>query len=479
MRPFAVLIAVFLLLPAVASAQTDIQAPVELQETDIFGMGARALGMGGAYTAVSEDVSALMYNPAGLAQIRRVELSGGMVNNDVTRDVTHFGPTTSDDLSSTRLDHLALAYPVPTYRGSLVLGIGFHRMSDLDMNYYKEGLLVAPTASLSGLYEYEEFQRDGALNAFTAAAAIDLSPNISVGASLSYINGSSDETWTVANYRAVDMGDYYSLDVGGDDFADRGDQVFYQEIQRSTDVNGYTGSLGFLGYLEGGIRVGLTLDLPVQLNYEGNRYQYLEDWDKIDEFRNVINDDITMPLSVSGGASWGRQGLLLSGGFRWTDYTQIDYNGEILAPPEGASLKGKPAYKSVVAVNFGAEYQIPTLPVRVRGGFFTEPIPYKLLAADTDFAFDSDFDPDTYDDISVVYQDYPQARIVTDRKYWTAGAGVLLQDALSLDVAVVTGKWERETPADYENGTSFYPTLRTREKVSQTRIFASATVHFE
>ena len=33
------------------------------------GVGARAIGMGGAYTAVADDVSACYYNPAGLAQI--------------------------------------------------------------------------------------------------------------------------------------------------------------------------------------------------------------------------------------------------------------------------------------------------------------------------------------------------------------------------------------------------------------------------
>ncbi len=35
--------------------------------------GARAAGMGGAYAAVADDISAIMYNPAGLAQMRRVE----------------------------------------------------------------------------------------------------------------------------------------------------------------------------------------------------------------------------------------------------------------------------------------------------------------------------------------------------------------------------------------------------------------------
>ena len=50
---------------------------VSAQESAAFlklGVGARAIGMGGAYTAVADDVNALSWNPAGLSRLSKREL---------------------------------------------------------------------------------------------------------------------------------------------------------------------------------------------------------------------------------------------------------------------------------------------------------------------------------------------------------------------------------------------------------------------
>src|SRR5215831_2710893 len=39
---------------------------------------ARAVGMGGAFTAVADDPSAVWFNPAGLAQLRQTTILGGV-----------------------------------------------------------------------------------------------------------------------------------------------------------------------------------------------------------------------------------------------------------------------------------------------------------------------------------------------------------------------------------------------------------------
>jgi len=38
-----------------------------------IGMGARAVAMGGAYTAISDDIYALYWNPAGVSQGTRIQ----------------------------------------------------------------------------------------------------------------------------------------------------------------------------------------------------------------------------------------------------------------------------------------------------------------------------------------------------------------------------------------------------------------------
>ena len=55
-----------------------------------LGYGARAIALGGAYTAVADDLTAIYWNPAGLAQVDAVEilsqrntLAGGLVNHNV------------------------------------------------------------------------------------------------------------------------------------------------------------------------------------------------------------------------------------------------------------------------------------------------------------------------------------------------------------------------------------------------------------
>lgn len=72
-----------------------------------IGVGARALGMGGAYTALADDANSLYWNPAGLAKLEKRE----------------FTASHAEMYESTRLDFLAYAHP--TSQGTFSAGLTY------------------------------------------------------------------------------------------------------------------------------------------------------------------------------------------------------------------------------------------------------------------------------------------------------------------------------------------------------------------
>jgi hypothetical protein len=72
-----------------------------------IGVGARGLGMGGAFTALADDASALYWNPAGLSKLEKRE----------------FTASHAEMFENTRLDFLAYAHP--TSQGTFAAGLTY------------------------------------------------------------------------------------------------------------------------------------------------------------------------------------------------------------------------------------------------------------------------------------------------------------------------------------------------------------------
>ena len=79
-----------------------------------IGVGARALGMGGAYTALADDANALYWNPAGLSKLEKRE----------------FTASHAEMFESTRLDFLAYAHPVGD--GAFAAGLTYLSQGKID-----------------------------------------------------------------------------------------------------------------------------------------------------------------------------------------------------------------------------------------------------------------------------------------------------------------------------------------------------------
>lgn len=171
-----------------------------------LGFGARALGMGGAYTGVADDYSAVYWNPAGLTQLRKSEMFLDFTHLRINNDVTYQGNVSNPTASNTKFNSFGLVLPVPTVRGSLVFALGYQKVKDFDYINEFEGASDADNGlsfivdSTEQVYDFfgknvtrgEFLQEEGSMDQYNLSGAIDISPNASFGVALNYWTGKSD-----------------------------------------------------------------------------------------------------------------------------------------------------------------------------------------------------------------------------------------------------------------------------------------------
>src|SRR5262245_40500551 len=133
------------------AATASAQLGVSFNRT---GSGARAAGMANAFIAVSDDGTAASWNPSGLAQLRKPELS--FVGTTTGDSATIAGFRTRDNLASfssaestfraTGIDFASLAVPATIFGKPVTFQGAWRRLYSLD---YREvaSLVRVPTAS--------------------------------------------------------------------------------------------------------------------------------------------------------------------------------------------------------------------------------------------------------------------------------------------------------------------------------------------
>jgi hypothetical protein len=372
-----------------AVAQEDLWVP-ELPLTRDAGTSARALGMGGTYIAISDDAAALRYNPAGLARVQRIELSGTLTDRSRHIETTYFGSPQESRLSRTRISALGIVYPFPTYRGSLVAGLGYASPWPFDLEYARQGGQGATAVE-------EQILEQGSVGEWSFGLAVDASPTLSLGFRTSWIHGSRFQDWA---YRDT-----------------------YGQIHDELDVtlDGFTASFGALSRM-GTARIGMVVDLPRWIVLKGAIHDDIEQQDF------TVDESLTLPFSVGLGAAVPVRRLLLAGDARFTDWSQIDNQGPLRYWEGG---RRRFAYQRTWELHAGAEYLIDLIRpagVRLRAGWAWEPLPYRVLLEEITEAGDP------------VYR---TAHFDPDRSSLSLGLGVLAGESLTLDAAFIFDSWKR------------------------------------
>jgi long-subunit fatty acid transport protein len=199
------------------------------------GSGARALGFAGAFTSIADDATAASWNPAGLIQLKRPEVSAvyrySRFKNDHHSDSDDF-LVGSDDYESDGVNYLTASVPfqLPSFGNNMVFSINYQEAYDFvnsfnarirdrgrerfnkstartfnetqkDLFIFEPGTTMPveleivseiTTRSSSRLDQRIEtdldadlqFKQQGVIDAISPAMAIELNPRFSLGAAL-------------------------------------------------------------------------------------------------------------------------------------------------------------------------------------------------------------------------------------------------------------------------------------------------------
>ena len=406
----AMWIAVVILAPSTAVAQLP-NLTSEIPLPSLTGTDARPMGMGGAGLAISEDASGLYWNPAGLAQMRRIELSASMTHDN--QDFTSVFPGEQESnvsSSSTKFGNAHLAYPFPVYRGSLVLGLGVDQIRNYD--YEME---IQTTTGAPGQRQniHDTFSSGGTLRGWSIGLAGEASPRLYLGATMIFYEG--DEAIGIRQI-TEDVDDAFD------------EELFDDIIETDSDItSGPTFNIGVLYRAGQHFRVGGTIRTAMSLNYEGvqvfNDYTIFDDGSDDNQISEVFFlDEYDFPPSFGFGTSFSRAGLTLAADGRFTDWSQISFGDRPIF-----NRGFQESYEDKFSVNVGGEYLIGTSPFRVRAGYIYDPVPFRLH-------LDTSPRP-------------TEVEVDREQQFFTFGGGVLVESVLTLDVAFQFGSFTRESAA--------------------------------
>ena len=168
------------------------------------GSGARAAGMADAFVAIADDATAASWNPAGLVQLEKPEISIVGSYNVVYDE---FSASFHDEVDSKHseenfgLNYLSVVYPLPflALGRNACVALSYQRKYDFSRKFKLRYNMAAATSRGTPLNSLltMDFKQEGGLSTLTPAFAIELTHRLSLGVALNFWRSSflSDNSW--------------------------------------------------------------------------------------------------------------------------------------------------------------------------------------------------------------------------------------------------------------------------------------------
>jgi len=331
------------------------------------GSGARALGMS-AFTAIADDATAASWNPAGLIQLERPEISGVMSYLSRSEDFFSTDPglgVAPGDMTSTDINYLSGVFPFRVFNTNFVASFNYQQVYSFDRSLHFDhvsgsrdvstenlpGGLALRTAVSSKMTSEIDFDQDGSIYAITPALAVQITPRLSFGAALNfYKNGLTEsntftERTDVRWQQEVDirmrlLGLSSAMQPEPMRVYSEGEQSEWKEF---SDVEGANLTLGGLWNVTGKLTLGFTADLPYTLDMKEKVTLKAKPTRSVDQDGKVTfspspyeeippvesNVEYDFPLTLGLGAAYRfSDAFSVAADLSWTDWSRFVFRKE-------------------------------------------------------------------------------------------------------------------------------------------------------
>jgi long-subunit fatty acid transport protein len=336
--------------------------------------------MGGAFIAVADDATAASWNPGGLIQLERPEISAVGAYFHRSEDIS-FGTNPEGNgpqsVSQTDLNYFSVAYPFNLLDRNMIISLNYQHLFNLDRKWSFS--LLDEVAENNIWSKTINNEQDGGIYALGLAYSIQVLPELSLGFTLNFWEDLLyDNEWNRSHHEII----------SGTALSGSGIPLLLEE--NSTDhysFRGFNFNLGLLWHATARLTVGAVFKSPftADLGHTSTSYRLMESpafpESAVSEFGiSSADEELDMPMSYGIGLAYRfSDEFTVSGDIyrtHWQDFKHTDADGRETSPISGLSIDDSDV-DATFQIRLGAEYLFVKRKyvIPVRTGLFYDPAP--------------------------------------------------------------------------------------------------------
>ncbi|MCK5862846.1 MAG: outer membrane protein transport protein [Candidatus Hydrogenedentes bacterium] len=440
-----------------------------MSSPNVVGSGARALGMGGAFIAIADDATAASWNPGGLTQLERPEISlvyDFKWNSERFSSRSHREIEGTYNVSFNGFNYASGVYPIQrTIAGrNLVLSLNYQRQYDFDrkLNFHYRDVLGLTGGNVAGFRSTIKYRQQGQLSSLSPAIGFELTQRLSLGVTFNIW----DESLLPENEWEIQLDERRVFNING--AMNPWSWTRFSMQEKYTGFRGFNITVGALYRATERLQFGMVYHskFTASVNYERRVHIWGGAGNGFVTGRR--SQEIVFPSAIGFGASYRfpNDKLIIA-----MDVTRREWDQFIIHDPDNRQINrrrisgvtGLPPDQNdvdpVYTVRFGVEYvfvnkkkAIQNLLPSVRAGAFYDPEPASNRSDNFFGLGRGDGKPDDYFGISL-------------------GAGVLIKNRVNIDLAYVY-RWGDGVRRDT------FGFSGTSAEVEQHTVYISTVVYF-